>query len=163
MGQPHELRRARIRHGRHHERHRAAWRLHPLRRHLFDLQRLQPQRDPHGGADENPRDSCVHPRQHWPGRRRPDAPERGAHPQLAHHSGAGRVAPGRWPGNGCGLGLCGGAQGRPQRAVPVTPEPAAPEPTSAKRTISARVATSCRTWKARKRPLCRPAPSWSWP
>ena len=28
---PHQLRRARVRHGRHHERHRPAWRLHPLR------------------------------------------------------------------------------------------------------------------------------------
>ena len=31
---PHQLRRARVRHGRGHERHRAARRLHPLRRHL---------------------------------------------------------------------------------------------------------------------------------
>ena len=48
---PHQLRRARVRHGGDHERRRAARRLHPLRRHLPDLQRLQPQRDPHGGAD----------------------------------------------------------------------------------------------------------------
>jgi hypothetical protein len=49
---PHQLRRARVRHGRHHERRGAARRLHPLRRHLPDLQRLQPQRHPHGRADE---------------------------------------------------------------------------------------------------------------
>jgi transketolase len=82
VGQPHELRRARVRHGRHHEWHRPARWLHPLRRHVFDLQRLQPQRHPHGRADEAARHPRVHPRQHWPGRRRPHAPERGAHPSL---------------------------------------------------------------------------------
>jgi transketolase len=80
---PHQLRRARVRHGRHHERRGAARRLHPLRRHLPDLQRLQPQRHPHGRADEAARDPCVHARQHRPGRRRPHAPERGARRQPA--------------------------------------------------------------------------------
>ena len=71
---PHQLRRARVRHGRDHERHRAARRLHPVRRHLPDLQRLQPQRDPHGRADEAARDPRVHARLHRPRRRRADAP-----------------------------------------------------------------------------------------
>ena len=53
----HQLRRARVRHGRGDERRRAARRLHPLRRHLPHLQRLQPQRDPHGRADEAARRS----------------------------------------------------------------------------------------------------------
>ena len=51
------LRRARIRHDRGHERHRAARRLHPLRRHLSDLLRLRAQCGAHGGADA-PRVSC---------------------------------------------------------------------------------------------------------
>ena len=51
VGQPHQLRRARIRHERGHERHRAAWRLHTLRRNLPDVLGLQPQRGAHGGAD----------------------------------------------------------------------------------------------------------------
>ena len=63
---PHPLRRARVRHGRGDERPRAARRLHPLRRHLPDLQRLQPQCHPHGRADEAARDPCLHPRQHRP-------------------------------------------------------------------------------------------------
>jgi transketolase len=63
---PHQLRRARVRHGRHHERRGAARRLHPLRWHLPDLQRLQPQCGAHGRADEAPRDPCLHARQHRP-------------------------------------------------------------------------------------------------
>jgi transketolase len=46
------LRRARVRHGRDHERPRAARRLPPLRRHLPHLQRLLAQRAAHGRADE---------------------------------------------------------------------------------------------------------------
>ena len=72
---PHQLRRARVRHGRDHERHGAARRLHPLRRHLPDLQRLQPQRHPHGRADEAARDPRLHARLDRPGRGRPDAPD----------------------------------------------------------------------------------------
>ena len=92
---PHQLRRARVRHGRDHERHRAARRLHPLRRHLPDLQRLQPQRHPHGRADEAARDPCLHARLHRPGRGRPHAPERRACGQPAPDPQPRRLAPGR--------------------------------------------------------------------
>jgi transketolase len=52
------LRRARVRHGRDHERPGAARRL-PLRRHLPDVLGIRPQRDPHGGADEaSTRSTC---------------------------------------------------------------------------------------------------------
>ena len=70
----HQLRRARVRHGRGDERRRPARRLHPLRRHLPHLQRLQPQRDPDGGADEAARDPRLHPRLDRPRRGRADAP-----------------------------------------------------------------------------------------
>ena len=101
---PHQLRRARVRHGRGDERHRAARRLHSLRRHLPDLQRLQPQRHPHGRADEAARDPCLHARQHRPGRRRPDAPERGTCRVAAADPQPGRLAPGRHGRNRSGLG-----------------------------------------------------------
>ena len=45
------LRHPRARHGGGHERHGAAWRDHPLRRHLPDLFRLLPAGDTPGGAD----------------------------------------------------------------------------------------------------------------
>ena len=47
-----ELRRARVRHGGHRQRARAARRLHPLRRHVPHLLRLRAQRAAHGGAHE---------------------------------------------------------------------------------------------------------------
>ena len=50
------FRRARARHGGGDERHDAAWGHHPLWRHVHDLQRLLPPRDPSGGADEVPDD-----------------------------------------------------------------------------------------------------------
>ncbi len=56
--QLHPLRRSRARHGRGDERHRAAWRLHSLWRHLPHLRRLQPARDPAGGADGHARHPC---------------------------------------------------------------------------------------------------------
>ena len=108
---PHQLRRARVRHGRDHERRRAARRLHPLRRHLPDLQRLQPQCHPHGRADEAARDPCLHARQHRPGRGRADAPERGACGVAAADPRAGRLAPGRHRRDGGGLD--GGARAMP--------------------------------------------------
>ena len=70
----HQLRRARVRHGRDHERHRAARRLHSLRRHLPHLHRLRAQRAAHGGADEAARDLRLHARLDRPRRGRPDAP-----------------------------------------------------------------------------------------
>ena len=51
------LRRARVRHDRDHERHRAARRLHPVRRHLPGVLGLRAQRRAHGCADEAARRS----------------------------------------------------------------------------------------------------------
>ncbi len=82
----------------------AARRLHPLRRHLPHLQRLQPQRHPHGRADEAPRGARVHARLHRPGRRRPDAPVDRARRLAAPHSEPRRLASGRHGGNCRGLG-----------------------------------------------------------
>ena len=56
--QLHSLWRPRARHGGGDERHRAAWRLHPLWRHVSHLCRLQPPRDQAGGADGHPRHPC---------------------------------------------------------------------------------------------------------
>ena len=90
---PHQLRRARVRHGRDHERRRPARRLHPLRRHLPDLQRLQPQRDPHGGADEAARGPRLHARLDRPRRGRADAPVDRARGVAAADSRPRRLAP----------------------------------------------------------------------
>ena len=110
-GQPPELGRARIRHGRRAQRHGAARRLHPLRRHLPDLQRLQPQRHPHGGADEAARDPRLHARQHRPGRRRADPPERGARAIAAPDSPTwtSGARPIRWRRPSPGPSRCAGA------------------------------------------------------
>ena len=120
-GQPPELGRARIRHGRGAQRHGAARRFHPLRRHLPDLQRLQPQRHPHGGADEAARDPRLHARQHRPGRRRADPPERGTCAVVAADPSPGRLAPGGYAGNGRRLGRVAAPARRPQRAGAVAP------------------------------------------
>jgi hypothetical protein len=76
--QLHFLRRARVRHGRDHERHGPARRPAALRRHLPDVLRIRPQCPAHGGADEAARDPRVHPRFDRPRRRRPDPPAGGA-------------------------------------------------------------------------------------
>ena len=120
---PHQLRRARVRHGRGDERHRAARRLHPLRRHLPDLQRLQPQRHPHGRADEAARDPRLHARQHRPGRGRPDAPERRARGQPAPDPEPGRLAPGR---HGRDRGRLDDGAGQRHAAERAAAEPAEP-------------------------------------
>ena len=122
--QPHQLRRARVRHGRDHERHRAARRLHPLRRHLPDLQRLQPQRHPHGRADEAARDPRLHARLDRPGRGRADAPAGRACRQPAPDPEPRRLAPRatrprrRWRGSSASSGATA------ERAAAVAPEPA---------------------------------------
>ncbi len=106
------------------ERRGAARRLHPLRRHLPHLQRLQPQRHPHGRADEDPGGARVHPRLDRPGRGRPDAPERRACRQPAADPEPGRLAPGRHRRDHRRLGLRDPEQGAPQRAAAEPPEPA---------------------------------------
>ena len=52
------LRRPRVRHVRDHERHGAARRRDPVRRHVPGVLRLRAQRHAHGGADEAARDLC---------------------------------------------------------------------------------------------------------
>jgi transketolase N-terminal domain/subunit len=59
--QLHQLRRPRIRHERHHEWHRAARRLHSLRRHVPDLHGIRPQCRAHGGTDEAAVRVRLHP------------------------------------------------------------------------------------------------------
>ncbi len=68
------LRRARIRHERDHEWHRAAPRPDPLRRHLPRLLGLRAQRGAHGGVDAPARDPRLHARFDRPRRGRSDAP-----------------------------------------------------------------------------------------
>ena len=121
---PHQLRRARIRHGRRDERYRAARRLHPVRRHLPDLQRLQPQRDPHGRVDEAARHPCLHPRFDRPRRRRTDAPARRARSESAPDPQPRRLAPMRRGGNGGRLDPVARTDRPTLRAPAVAAEPA---------------------------------------
>ena len=72
--QLHLLRRARIRHDRHHERPHRARRLPSVRRHVPGVLRLRAQRGAHRGAHAPARDAGLHARLHRPGRRRSDAP-----------------------------------------------------------------------------------------
>mmetsp|Transcript_38689 Transcript_38689/g.90431 ORF Transcript_38689/g.90431 Transcript_38689/m.90431 type:complete len:284 (-) Transcript_38689:1991-2842(-) len=120
---PHQLRRSRVRHGSDHERAGAARRLHSVRRHLPDLQRLQPQRHPHGRVDEAARDPRLHARQHRPRRGRPHAPGCGACGELAPDSQSRRLAPRRRSRDGRRVDP-GAHSGR----APLGPAPVAPEP-----------------------------------
>ena len=90
--QLHQLRRARIRHVAHHERHGAARRSAAVRRHLPDVLGICPQRPAHVGTDEAARDLCVHPRLHRSGRRRPDPPAGRANRDPALHPQHGCMA-----------------------------------------------------------------------
>ena len=152
LGQPPVLRRARVRHGRHHERHGPARRPHPLRRHLPDVQRLQPQRHPHGGADEAARDPRAHARlaSAWARTARRTRAS-STFPSL-------RLIPNLdvWrPCDGLETAVawtCArGARRRPLGAVPVAAEPAAPATDAAHgRCGSAAAAMCCPTWPARR-------------
>ena len=88
-----ELRRARVRHGRHRQRHRAARRLHPLLGHLPRLQRLRAQRAAHGRAHEAEEPLRLHARLHRAGRGRADAPGRRARGEPAPHPEPRPLAP----------------------------------------------------------------------
>ena len=150
-GQPHQLRRARIRHERDHERHRPARRLHPVRRHLPDLLRLQPQRAAHGRADEAALDLRVHPRLDRPGRRRPDPPVGRARVVAAPDPEPGQLASVRHGRIGRRLGRRGQAQGRPVDPDLLAPEPAVPgTQRAADRRHRQAAATCCRTRRTRK-------------
>ncbi len=78
--QLYSLWRPRARHGGGDERHRAAWRLYSLWRHVSHLRRLQPARDQAGGTDGDPRHPCDDARLDRTGRRRP-------HPSAGRASG----------------------------------------------------------------------------
>ena len=107
----------------------AARRLHPLRRHLPHLQRLQPQRDPHGGADEAARRPRVHARFDRPRRGRPDAPvdrARGvAAPDPATSTSGGPATRSR---RSVAWAAAIESRDRPSGAAAVAPEPAATAP-----------------------------------
>ena len=102
----HPLRRPRARHGRRDERHRAAWRAHPLFRRLPDLHRLLPAGDPPGGADGPARGPRPDPRFDRARRGRPDAPARRAARGAAGHAGAPRLPPGGRDGDRRMLAAC---------------------------------------------------------
>ncbi len=91
----HPLRRARARHGGRLQRHRAARRPARVRLHVHRLLGLLPPvaapGRPDGGADHLP----VHPRQHRPGRGRPDARARRAPGRAARHTALDRHPPRR--------------------------------------------------------------------
>ena len=117
--QLHPLRRPRARHGGGDERHRAAWRLHPLWRHVPHLRRLQPPRDQAGGADGHPRHPCDDARFHRTGRGWP-------HPSAGRASGiaAGDPQSAGVPARRCrrdrgSLGLRAAGARQPVGAVPV--------------------------------------------
>ena len=121
---PHQLRRSRVRHGGDHERHRPARRLHPVRRHLPHLQRLQQERDPHGGADEAARRPRLHARLDRPRRGRADAPVDRARGVAAPDSEPRRLAAVRHARDARRLG---GGDREPRsadRAAAVAPQPA---------------------------------------
>ena len=107
--QLHPLRRARACHGRRHERHGAARRPHPLRRHVPGLHRLLPAGDPplraHGPA-RHLRDDARLDR---PRRGRPHAPAGRAPGEPAGHPQPQRVPPGRRRRDGGVLGAGGAA------------------------------------------------------
>ncbi len=119
--QLHPLRRARIRHVRDHERHRAARRLHSVRRHVPRVLRLRAQRSAHGGADEAARRARVHARLDRPRRGRPDAPAGRARRQPAPDPQHAGLAPVRYRRDGRRLGRFD----RP-RDGPDEPDPHAP-------------------------------------
>ena len=89
----HPLRRARARHGRRHERHGAAWRHHPLFRHVPGVLRLLPAGDPARRADGPARHSHHDARLHRPRRRRADASAGRASRRAARHPQSAGVPP----------------------------------------------------------------------
>ena len=81
------LRRARVRHGRGHERRGAARRLHPVRRHLPRVLGLCAQFPAHGGDHRDRQHFRADARLDRPRRGRPDAPA-GRAPRVAAHDSA---------------------------------------------------------------------------
>ena len=100
----HALGRARARHGRRHERHRAARRPDPLRRHLPGLLRLLPPGDPPRRPDGQPRDLRHDPRFDRSRRRRADPPAGRARGGAARHPQPHGLPPGRRHRDGSSAG-----------------------------------------------------------
>ena len=118
-GKLYPLRRSRACHGRGDERHRAAWRLHPLWRHVPYLCRLQPPRHPAGRADGRSRHLCDDARFHRPRRRRPDPSAGRASCGVAGDPEPVGVSPRRRHRDRGSLGLRVARQRQPVGAVPV--------------------------------------------
>ena len=117
------LRHPRARHGRGHERPVAAWRHHPVWRHLPVLLRLCAAGDAAGLADGHPLDLRDDARFHRPRRGRPDAPAGRASGRAARHSQPSRLPPGR---RDRGRGMLAARAGIDQGAVDARADP--PEP-----------------------------------
>ena len=109
----HPLRHPRIRHERGDERHRAARRVHSLRRHVPRLLRLCARRDPPLGADGHPRHLCADPRFDRRRRGRADAPAGRASRGAARDAEPHRVPPVRRGRDRRMLG----ARARPRRST----------------------------------------------
>ena len=119
----HPLRHPRARHGRGHERHRAAWRLHSLWRHVPGLRRLCARRDAAVGADGPAGHLCHDARLDRPWRRRPDASADRASGDAARDAQHRCVPPGRYHRDGGMLGACAASTGPAERSGVVAPEP----------------------------------------
>ncbi len=103
--------------------------LHPLRRHLHDLQRLQPQRHPHGRADDASASSMCSRTTPSAWAKTAHAPAHRARRQPAPDSGPGRVAPCRHRRNRRGLDAWPWPRRqRPTRLAAEPPKPALPGP-----------------------------------
>ena len=113
------LRRPRACHGGCDERHRAAWRLHPLWRHVSQLCRLQPPRDQAGGVDGDPRHPCDDARLDRAGRRRSDASAGRASGVAAGDTESAGIPPGRRGRDRGGVGLRVAGRYQSVGAVPV--------------------------------------------
>ena len=127
-GALHPLRRARARHGRGHERHGAAWRHHPLFRHVPGVHRLLPPGDPACRADGRARHPCDDARLHRPRRGRTDPPA-GRAPGGAARDPEPPGVPALRRGRDRGVLAARAASARPaERAGADAPEPAAAAP-----------------------------------
>ena len=120
------LRGPRARHGRHRQRHRLPRRVHPLLRHVPDLQRLHARVGPAGGAVRAPRHLRLDPRFGRARRGRPDPPAgRALRRAPGDPQPVVRPARRRQRDRG-GLGARGRAHRRAGRAGPHPPEAADP-------------------------------------
>ena len=169
------LRRARARHGRHRQRHRARGTHPPLRRHLPGVQRLHAALGPAGRPDGPAHGLRVDPRLHRRRRGRPHPPAGRAPCGPAGDPGSGGGPTSRRQRDRRRLGGHPGParrSGRPGPDAAERPGPVRAGPTQAPATASGAAATSCRTPRCRRRCSSSPpaprsssrsAPSRSWP